>query len=379
MDFSLTEEQHAAQSVAAEVFAPRSAGIVGAPAPPSGAAWFDREAWGEAAAGNLLGLAVAEDVGGTGLGLLETCTLLEMQGRHLARLPMAITLAVAAPAIDAFGPARLRESILPAMVSGDSVLSAALVEPHSHDPLTVSTIAKDLGEAGWQLDGEKICVPFAEHAEHILVPAETAENEVKVFLVEATADGVVLEGEQTTSGQPESRMVLTGVRVAADAVLAGPEGVDVLRWMVDRAVVATCAIQLGVAEQALRMTSAYTSEREQFGRPIAMFQAVALRAANAYLDVECIRSTLWQAAWALDNDRPVGHTVDVAKFWASEGGQRVTAAAQQLHGGMGVDTDYPLHRYTLWSKHNELSLGAGHSHLASIGAAMAWGSAERNN
>jgi len=166
--------------------------------------------------------------------------------------------------------------------------------------------------------------------------------------------------------------VLDGVRVGASDVLAGPEsGADVLRWMIERATVGLCAVQLGVTEKALRMTAEYTTTRIQFDRPIAHFQAVAQRAADAYIDVEGIRLTLWQAAYLLDAGRPAATEVEVAKFWASDGGHRVAHAAAPLHGGVGVDVDYPLHRYFLWAKKIELSLGASTQQLLRIGRSLA--------
>ena len=91
----------------------------------------------------------------------------------------------------------------------------------------------------------------------------------------------------------------------------------------------------------------YTTQREQFGKPIATFQAVGQRAADAYIDAEAVRLTAWQAVWRLAEGLPATSEVAVAKYWADEGAQRVVHAAQHLHGGMGVDRDYPLHRYYL--------------------------------
>src|SRR5437773_1872882 len=121
----------------------------------------------------------------------------------------------------------------------------------------------------------------------------------------------------------------------------------------------------------LRVTAEYTVRREQFDRPIASFQAVHQRAADAYIDVEAIRLTTWQAAWRLAAGLPASAAVAVAKFWASEAAHRVVYAAQHLHGGIGVDVDYPLHRYYLWSKQIELTLGSGTRQLARLGADLA--------
>jgi alkylation response protein AidB-like acyl-CoA dehydrogenase len=119
------------------------------------------------------------------------------------------------------------------------------------------------------------------------------------------------------------------------------------------------------------MTAEYTKTREQFERPIATFQAVGQRAADAYIDTEAIRLTAWQAIWRLAEDLPAAAEVAVAKFWAAEGGQRVVHAAQHLHGGMGVDRDYPLFRYFLLAKQLELTLGGTTPQLLALGRILA--------
>jgi alkylation response protein AidB-like acyl-CoA dehydrogenase len=95
--------------------------------------------------------------------------------------------------------------------------------------------------------------------------------------------------------------------------------------------------------------------------------------ADAFIDVEAIRWTMWQAAWLLGQDRPSGREAAIAKFWAAEAGARVAATAQQVHGGIGIDTTYPLFRYFLWAKHNELALGSASAQLARLGTAYANG------
>ena len=136
---------------------------------------------------------------------------------------------------------------------------------------------------------------------------------------------------------------------------------------------ALCAMQAGVCEAALRLTATYTSERRQFDTPIATFQAVAHRCANAYMDTEAIRLTAHQAAWRLDDGMDAAEQLAIAKFWAAEGAERVVHAAQHLHGGIGVDLDYPVHRTFRWAKHLELSLGGGTAHLRKLGALIAAG------
>jgi len=148
-------------------------------------------------------------------------------------------------------------------------------------------------------------------------------------------------------------------------------GDDALGWVVDRVLTALAATNLGVAQQALALAAAYTTGREQFGRPIATFQAVGHRLADAYIDVEAIRLTTLRAVWLLDTGQPAHDEARIAKWWASEGGHRAGHAAQHVHGGVGVDTDYELHRYFLWNKQVEFTLGSAQQQLLVLGAHLA--------
>jgi alkylation response protein AidB-like acyl-CoA dehydrogenase len=135
--------------------------------------------------------------------------------------------------------------------------------------------------------------------------------------------------------------------------------------------VAWCAVQLGVTERALELTAEHALGRVQFGRPIGGFQAVAQRLADAYVDVEAIRLTLWQAAWRLAAGRPAEAEVATAKFWAADGGHRVAHTAVHVHGGVGIDLDHPLHRYFVAAKRNEFALGGATEQLRRLGDVLA--------
>ncbi len=142
-------------------------------------------------------------------------------------------------------------------------------------------------------------------------------------------------------------------------------------WVRERALVALAALQVGVCASALRQTAAYVGEREQFGRPIGTFQAVAHRAADAYNDVQAMRMTMLAAAWKLDAGLDATADVHVAKWWAAEGGHRVVHAAQHLHGGIGSDIEYPIHRHFLWGKQLAVMLGGGSEQLAALADVVA--------
>jgi alkylation response protein AidB-like acyl-CoA dehydrogenase len=370
VDFSFSEEQEAIRGLAQQILeaevTPERLKEVGA-----GTERFDRRTWEELAKANLLGLSLPADAGGSGLGFVETCLVLEQVGRTVALVPVLPTVVLGALPIAEFGTAEQRRAWLPGVVSGATVLTAGLVEvgAAAERPVTKARRAPD---GGWVLDGEKICVPFAAVAEAILVPATTGDaGEVGVFIVRPGSTGVSLDALETTSGQPESRLTLSGVTVVDGDVLGDPRrGAAIVDWVLARATAAMCVTAIGVCAEALRLTADYTKTRVQFDKPIATFQAVGQRAADAYIDTEAVRLTAWQAAWRLAEGRPAAAEIAIAKFWAAEGGQRVVHAAQHLHGGMGVDRDYPLHRYFLWAKQLELTLGGSTAQLLRLGAMM---------
>jgi 3-oxocholest-4-en-26-oyl-CoA dehydrogenase beta subunit len=180
------------------------------------------------------------------------------------------------------------------------------------------------------------------------------------------------QAQEATSRQIEAEIEFAGVEVGPDAVLvADADGVAALRWVLEHAEAAMCMTVAGACDAAVKLTATYTTEREQFGKPIATFQAVGQRAADAFIDAEAVRLTAWQAVWRLGEGLPAKSEVAVAKYWADEGAQRVVHAAQHLHGGMGVDRDYPLHRYYLLVKHQALSLGGATASLLRLGEVLA--------
>ncbi len=337
--------------------------------------WFARDVWAELASAGLIGVALPEAVGGGGFGVLEACLLLEEIGRAVAPVPYQATVMLGALPIAEFGSEAQRARDLPGVVSGDVVLTAGLLEPGDACEAAVPATTAVREDDAYRLNGEKWFVPFASAARRILVPASTGDG-VTVFLLDPAAAGVSLDRVETTSHEPQWAVMLDGVKVSANDVLGSPgEGAAIVEWIVERALAGTCAMQAGVSDKALRLTAAHVSEREQFGQKIATFQAVAQRAADAFVDTQAIILTARQAAWRLGAGQRATTELAIAKYWAADAGQRVAHAAQHLHGGIGVDTDYPLHRYFRWTKVLELSLGGAAIQLDRIGAALADGDA----
>jgi 3-oxocholest-4-en-26-oyl-CoA dehydrogenase beta subunit len=369
MDFTFTEEQETVAKLARDLFERR--------ATPdrlteleAGETRFDAALWQELAAADLLGTGLPEDVGGScvsGGGFLELGVLLAEVGAAVAPVPAYATLALGADPIARYGNTEQRRRFLPDVVAGKRILSAGLQEPGRSDPTRPATTARRDG-SGWRLDGVKELVPAAQIADTVLIPADTDEGAVGLFLLPTDAHGVEVRPVPTTNREPHADLFLDGATVSDADRLECPIG-----ELHTRALVALCAIQLGVADRALRIAADYTSGREQFGRPIGSFQAVQQRMADAFIDVEAIRWTTWHAAWLITHERPADRAARIAKFWAADAGARVASTTQQVHGGIGIDVTYPLHRYFLWAKHNELSLGPASLQLACLGSTYSEG------
>ncbi|MEX1145288.1 MAG: acyl-CoA dehydrogenase family protein [Acidimicrobiia bacterium] len=366
MDFSLSEEQQAVRDLAEQIFQGQAT-VERVKACEAGEERVDRDLWRALADANLLSIAVPERDGGSGLGMIETCLVLEQQGRTVAPVPYWATIVCGALPIAELGTPAQRERWLPPIVGGTAFVSAAVAESGLNDPFRPGVRATPDGN-GWRLDGMKPSVPAGHVADALLVPAATDDG-VRVCLVESGAAGVSRESAETTDRSLVAHFTFDG----APAELLGDEASPdrALAWILDRALLGLAAIQVGVCEAALAMAAEYTNGRTQFERPLASFQGAQIRAADAYIDTEGIRVTTLQAAWKLDAGRDATTDVMVAKWWASEAGQHAVHNTQHLHGGMGADVDYPVHRYFLWGKQIEDTLGGASAQLARLGRALA--------
>jgi 3-oxocholest-4-en-26-oyl-CoA dehydrogenase beta subunit len=316
---------------------------------------FDRPLWTELATAGVLAAALPKEAGGDGYGLLEQCAVLVELGRAVAPVPYLSTIVTAAAGLARFGDAdQIARWAAPA-ARGDLVLTAAL----SDEGRVTAARAGDT----WTLTGSVPVVAAAPYADLVLVPTDAG-----VFLVAPADAGVTVEPQRVAGGEGAGWLELSDVELPADRLLAGE---DVAGWLRARATVGLCALQLGVTGRMLEQTAEYARTRVQFGKPIGTFQAVAQRLADAYIDVEAIRLTLWQAAWRVHEGLPCPTEVATAKFWAADAGHRVAHTAVHIHGGVGIDVDHTLHRYFLAAKHHEFALGGATVHLRQIGAALA--------
>jgi hypothetical protein len=336
---------------------------------------YDTVTWKALAQAGLLGACLPEEAGGAGLGAVELAVLLREIGAHVAPVPAYASLALGAMTIAAHGTPDQR-ALLEGVATGDAVLTGAVREPGTG---TVRTTACRTGDA-YVLNGVKTFVPYAAEASHILVPART-DSGVDVFLVEPPA--VELSPHPAATGEPMARVALRDVEVRPDARLGGhdehtDEHRDEHRHSDEGGAWATLsryaragavAAISGVVGGALDLTSKHVKTREQFGRALAEFQAVTMQVGDVYIAKRALDVAMWAGVWRLHHDlEDVDEVLAIASYNACDPAMKALYACQHLHGGLGVDVTYPLHRYFAWGKHYGHLLGGAEAQLDTIGA-----------
>lgn len=338
MDFTPTEEQAAAQGLAARIFGDLSTHerLVAA------GTGTDSELWKELCAAGLPG-AVEE------IGLLGLVLLLEEQGRTTAQVPFAASCVYGLLAVAGHGTDEQRERLLPRFRDGTAVATGAFP----------SAGAVRVGPEGG-LSGTAPLVPWLRVATHVLVAAADRS----LWMVRTAGAGVLTEPVETTAPWAAGRLVLDG---APGERLGGAAAYE---EVLATARTAFAGLQAGVCAGAVARAVEHTGAREQFGRPLSTNQGVLLRAADAHMDTEAIRVTAYEAAWLHDRSLPRAAQALTAAWWASEAGRRVVHAAQHLHGGTGADLDHPVHRHFLWGRQLDAYLGCGSEVLQELGGLL---------
>ena len=333
--------------------------------------------WSAMASLDLNGLVVPEQHGGSGMSALEGVVLYEELGRALAPTPHFVSCVVAAGALVAGGTDAQRAEWLPRLVSGESILTPAWLEPGGgFGPAGVRLTARaatgnGVAGDGWVLSGVKRHVAFASSATRLLVLARTGDGErdVDLFLVDPQAPGVTLTQQMSVASDSQYRVELDGVAVDAAARVGGP-GTGWATWEAvrDDALILLAAWAVGAAEYVQEITVQYAKDREQFDKPIGAFQAIAHYLADRQAELDGARTLVHEAAWARSTGRSVARLAPMAKLFACRTAQQVTATAQQVHGGNGFTIDYDVQLYFRRVKALQLSWW-GDRHLEELIAA----------
>ena len=329
---------------------------------------YTPELWRQLAGLGWTGVAFPEQYGGTGGDFMDLAVLLEETGRALLPGPFFATVVLGGLTVLDAGSDAQKQEILPALGSGQLLLTLALTEASAtYEPWGIATTATREGGA-FRIDGAKLFVPQAHTADLLLVAARTAESAdpaqgITLFLIPADAAGLTINPLATISADRQCEVILEGVQAPADAVLgAVDEGWTIIQRALQRAVAGQCLEMLGGAAAVLEMTVEYAKQRTQFGRPVGTFQAVQHHCANMATDVEGCRHIAYQAAWKIASGEPAEREVAMAKAWVSSAYQRVCNLAHQCHGAIGFTKEHDLQLYTRRAKVQELSYGDANWH-----------------
>ena len=360
MYFDLTDEQQAIKSTAHDFLASRfkSERMREIAASDDG---LDAAGWAEMAELGWAGLALPEEWGGQGLGIVELAVLFEEMGYALAPSPL-LSNTIAGLALSLCGSDDLRERYLRPLAAGEKRGTPALWDAGA--PATIGDFSMEARADGdgVVLDGEKTLVMDAAGADFFLV----ATSDGKRHLVESGADGVTVAAE--TGIDPTRRFSsvrFDGVRVAAADTLPGA-GADYYP-VFHRVCVALAAESTGIAQRTLEMAVEYAKDRQQFGRPIGAYQAVSHRCAQMLLETENARSAVYGAAWAADAEPetfPVA--ASMAKAYASDAAWRVSASSLQVHGGIGFTWEHDLHFFLKRGRANASMYGDARWHREQV-------------
>ncbi|TMQ97445.1 acyl-CoA dehydrogenase [Actinomadura soli] len=361
MDFNLDETRRELQGLAAGLLA-REAARERLEAFERSGAPYDAATWTALARAGLLGAVLPEDAGGAGLGPVGLAVLLREAGARVAPVPVYASLALAAVPIARHGTAAQR-ALLGPLTEGETVLTGAYREVGP--PGQVAATARRDG-GGFVLDGVKTFVPYAREASRILIPARVEGEGIGVFLVEPAAVTIARHPSATT--EPLSRVALDGARVGPDALLGGTA--DGTAWDTLRraAVAGAVAVASGVIEGALELTKEYVKTREQFDRVLAQFQAVTMQIGDVYIAKRALDVAVWAGAWRLaEGAADTDEVLAIAAYNACGPVVEALYTCQHLHGGIGLDVTYPLHRYFAWGKQCAHLLGGADGSLDALG------------
>ena len=328
--------------------------------------------WKEMAQLGWLGLALPEEHGGSGLGMVETALLLEELGRAAYAGPYWPTMLVAHVITEA-GTDAPRKRWLGAIAGGAARATLALLDADlDWSPSAVATRAEKTA-TGWQLSGTKRYVAWSHVADVLLVPARTPEG-LSLFLVDPSASGLTSSPVQSMDpGLRLAHLTLDRVPVRADEALGAPGSAGpLLSQLLRRAGVGAAAEMLGAARRCLDMAVGYAKVREQFGQPIGSFQAIRHKCSEMLLETENSHAAVYYAAWALDAGADDAETAaSIAKSYVGDAARKVCGEAIQVHGGIGFTWEYDLHMYFKRAKGLEAQYGDADYHRELIVSAVA--------
>ena len=319
---------------------------------------YSPELWKQLAHLDLIGLQLPEEYGGSGMTAVESVVVYEEFGRSLAPSPHFVSSILSGGALAHAGSEAQKQEWLPAIVSGDAVLTPAWLEPENgFGPKGVQVRAVADGD-GFVISGTKRHVAFASSASRLVVLARTgdAPTDVDLFLVDPSDAGVTLTQQMTVAADTQYRVDLDQVRVGhEDRIGAAGTGWSTWDSVMHDGIILAGAQAVGGAQYAMEITVQYAKDRQQFDKPLGAFQALAHYLADAATNVDGAEVLVHEAAWARSEGRDVGKLAPMAKLYACRTFRDVTATAQQIFGGIGFTVEFDIQLYFRLAKQLQIS------------------------
>lgn len=369
MDFSLTEQQEILRKFAGDFLTSQyPAKVVKELEKGNG---HSPEIWQEMAALGWMGLPFGEEYGGAGMSFLDLCVLLEEMGKESIISPFFTDVVLGGLSISDFGSEDQKKQFLPAISSGEKIVTLALFEETAKmDAAGIQTTAKQ-NNGKWIINGIKLFVPFAHIADYLLCVARTgsshqAQDDITIFIIDARQPGVQCT-LQSTRTDKICQVKLSNIEVSADSILGGlNKGWQIVESIMNKSVIARCCEAVGTAQKTLDMSVDYVKERRQYGRPVGSFQAVQFYCSDMLTDIYGMRVSSYNAAWMLSENRECLPQIAVATSWAGQAVERIINSAHQVHGAMGFTLDYNLHYYTRRLKNSQFYFDMNQSYNDSM-------------
>jgi alkylation response protein AidB-like acyl-CoA dehydrogenase len=314
---------------------------------------FSRATWHEMAELGILAASLPVEHGGLGLGAIGTLIVSEAFGHGMVVEPYVATVVLGASALELGGTPPQRE-LLGSIATGELLLAFAHDEPamrYEYDTVATRASAEP---AGYVLDGRKAAVLHGAVADRIVVTARDDAGAITAFLVPRTTAGLAVRGYVTSDGLPAADLAFDGVRVPHEARL--DVATDLVERVLDRARAAACAEAAGAMDALVRRTVSYLGSRQQFGQPLARFQALQHRVADMAIEAEQARSMALLAALHADDADAISRRryVSAASARVAQAAKFVGEQAVQLHGGVGMtdalDVSHYFRRLTLLAR-----------------------------
>ncbi|SDR68555.1 Acyl-CoA dehydrogenase [Halopseudomonas litoralis] len=356
MDFSLSDDQRAIAEMAESVFRDygtdermRDFDLDDQP--------FMVPLWQTCIETGLHALAIPEAFGGSGMGITDLFCVLKAQGAGLGQVPLWQHQLAAACLAEHMADSQ--HELIERAAAGSVLLSLSLHSLASSQGVKLQVVEHD---GRLQLQGQASAVDVAAQADYLLLVADSAQGP-RLVLLDPRSEGVEL-----LPGIANHGLALADLRcanVVIDAAQLLP--VEALSWLEQRAIAAVAAVQLGVSEEQVRRTIEYVNQRERFGRAIGTFQAVQMSMADCHIAIESLRTSLYQLCYRLDSGLPSDAEAFATRYLCTEAAHLIGHKTQHVHGGIGVDLTYPIHRFLYWSRYLSLVLGGSSATLERLG------------